>query len=43
MPQILPRTFPVNGQFSPEQKALYNIVLDAQIAAIEAVQIGKLL
>lgn len=35
------RTFPVNGQFSPEQKALYNIVLDAQIAAIEAVQIGN--
>ena len=35
------RTFPVNGQFSPEQKALYNIVLDAQIAAIDAVQIGN--
>lgn len=34
------RTFPVNGKFSPEQKALYNIVLDAQIAAINAVQIG---
>ncbi len=35
------RTFPVNGKFSPEQKALYNIVLDAQIAAINAVQIGN--
>ncbi len=35
------RTFPVNGQFSPEQKTLYNIVLDAQIAAIDAVQIGN--
>lgn len=35
------RTFPVNGKFSPEQKALYNIVLDAQIAAINAVQIGQ--
>ena len=35
------RTFPVNGKFSPEQKALYNIVLDAQIAAIHAVQIGN--
>lgn len=35
------RTFPVSGTFSPEQKALYNIVLDAQIAAINAVQIGN--
>src|SRR5690554_4165366 len=35
------RTFPVNGKFSPEQKALYNLVLDAQIAAINAVQIGN--
>lgn len=35
------RTFPVNGKFSPEQKALYNVVLDAQIAAINAVQIGS--
>ena len=35
------RTFPVNGKFSPEQKALYNIVLDAQLAAIDAVQIGN--
>ena len=34
------RTFPVNGKFSPEQKALYQIILDAQIAAIEAIQIG---
>lgn len=35
------RTFPVNGKFSLEQKALYNVVLDAQIAAINAVQIGN--
>ena len=35
------RTFPVNGKFSPEQKALYNIVLDAQMAAIDAVRIGN--
>lgn len=35
------RTFPVNGKFSPEQKALYQIILDAQIAAIEAIQIGN--
>ncbi|MEG0482389.1 MAG: Xaa-Pro aminopeptidase [Acinetobacter sp.] len=34
------RTFPVNGKFSPEQKALYQVVLNAQIAAIDAVQIG---
>ena len=35
------RTFPVNGKFSPEQKALYQVVLDAQIAAIDAVRIGN--
>lgn len=34
------RTFPVNGIFSDTQKALYNIVLEAQLAAIDAVQIG---
>ncbi|RKG39971.1 Xaa-Pro aminopeptidase [Acinetobacter rongchengensis] len=34
------RTFPVNGKFSPEQKALYQVVLDAQIAAIDAIQLG---
>lgn len=34
------RTFPVNGQFSPEQKALYQLVLDAQLAAIDAVKVG---
>ncbi|MFC6053566.1 Xaa-Pro aminopeptidase [Acinetobacter sp. Ac_877] len=35
------RTFPVNGKFNAEQKALYNIVLDSQIAAIDAVRIGN--
>ncbi|MEG2693571.1 MAG: Xaa-Pro aminopeptidase [Acinetobacter sp.] len=35
------RTFPVNGKFSPEQKALYEIVLKAQLAAIDAVRIGN--
>lgn len=35
------RTFPVNGRFSPEQKALYEIVLAAQKAAIAAVQPGR--
>ncbi len=35
------RTFPVNGKFSPEQKALYEIVLEAQYAAIEMVYPGS--
>lgn len=29
------RTFPVNGRFTPEQRAVYEIVLEAQGAAIE--------
>jgi len=32
------RTFPVNGTFSAEQKALYQLVLDAQEACIELVR-----
>ncbi len=32
------RTFPVNGKYSGEQKALYEIVLAAQLAAIEQVK-----
>lgn len=35
------RTFPVNGKFSPEQKALYEICLDAQLAAIAECKPGK--
>ena len=35
------RTFPVNGIFSAEQKALYQLVLDAQYAAIEQVKPGN--
>lgn len=35
------RTFPVNGVFSKEQAALYQLVLDAQYAAIEEVQPGN--
>lgn len=35
------RTFPVNGKFSTEQKALYNVVLAAQLAAIDATRIGN--
>ncbi len=29
------RTIPVSGKFSPEQRAVYDIVLEAQLAAIE--------
>ncbi len=35
------RTFPVNGKFTDAQKALYNIVLEAQLAAIEVSQVGN--
>ncbi|HEX6832774.1 MAG TPA: aminopeptidase P N-terminal domain-containing protein, partial [Rudaea sp.] len=35
------RTFPVNGKFSPEQRALYDIVLAAQRAAIDEVRPGR--
>ncbi|HTI97100.1 MAG TPA: Xaa-Pro aminopeptidase [Rudaea sp.] len=34
------RTFPVNGKFSPEQRALYDVVLAAQRAAIAEVRPG---
>ena len=34
------RTFPANGKFSVEQKAIYEIVLQAQSAAIAAVKPG---
>jgi Xaa-Pro aminopeptidase len=36
------RTFPVNGRFNPEQKAVYEIVLAAQQAAIDKVVPGNL-
>ena len=35
------RTFPVNGRFSPEQRALYDIVLEANYAAIARVKPGN--
>lgn len=35
------RTFPVNGKFSAEQKALYEVVLAAQAAAFEACEPGQ--
>lgn len=34
------RTFPANGRFTPEQKAIYEIVLAAQLAGIKAVRPG---
>ena len=35
------RTFPVGGKFTPEQKIIYELVLKAQLAAIEQVQPGN--
>lgn len=35
------RTFPVNGKFSEAQRLIYQIVLDAQYAAINAAQPGN--
>jgi Xaa-Pro aminopeptidase len=34
------RTFPVNGKFSPAQRRIYDLVLQAQLAAIHAVKPG---
>lgn len=35
------RTFPVGGKFTPEQRTIYEIVLQAQLAAIAQVQSGN--
>ena len=35
------RTFPVNGKFSKPQRAIYELVLDAQLAAIEEIYPGN--
>ncbi|MEX1668769.1 Xaa-Pro aminopeptidase [Zhongshania guokunii] len=35
------RTFPANGRFSPEQRALYEVVLDSQKAAIATIKAGN--
>jgi Xaa-Pro aminopeptidase len=35
------RTFPVNGRFSAEQRAVYDVVLAAQLAAIAVVRPGN--
>lgn len=37
------RTWPISGTFTPEQKALYNLVLKAEEAGIQAVQPGATL
>jgi Xaa-Pro aminopeptidase len=34
------RTFPVSGTFTPAQRAIYQLVLDAQLASIEATRAG---
>ena len=35
------RTFPVSGRFSPPQRAIYEVVLEAQAAAIDKVRAGN--
>jgi len=35
------RTYPVNGEFTPEQRAVYEVVLEANLAAIEKVKPGN--
>jgi Xaa-Pro aminopeptidase len=35
------RTFPANGRFSPAQRAVYEVVLEAQLAAIDKVRPGN--
>jgi Xaa-Pro aminopeptidase len=36
------RTIPVNGKFNAEQRAIYQLVLDAQLAAIEQMEPGNM-
>jgi len=35
------RTFPVGGRFTPAQRAVYEVVLEAQVAAIDKVRAGN--
>ncbi len=35
------RTMPVNGRFTPEQRAVYEVVLEAQLAAIDKARRGN--
>jgi Xaa-Pro aminopeptidase len=37
------RTFPANGKFTPEQKVLYDLVLEAQAAAVSRLKAGAYL
>jgi Xaa-Pro aminopeptidase len=37
------RTFPVNGTFTREQQAIYELVLEAQLASIEKTRVGATL
>jgi len=37
------RTFPVSGSFSAAQRAIYQLVLDAQLASIELTRVGNTL
>ncbi len=34
------RSFPVNGKFTDDQRAIYDLVLKSQLAAIDAVKVG---
>ncbi|MBI4854630.1 MAG: aminopeptidase P family protein [Acidobacteria bacterium] len=35
------RTYPANGSFSPRQREIYQLVLDAQTAAVKAFKLGE--
>src|SRR5450432_3923096 len=35
------RTFPISGTFTPAQRAIYQLVLDAQLASIELTRVGR--
>jgi Xaa-Pro aminopeptidase len=35
------RTFPIGGRFTPAQRAVYEVVLEAQLAAIDVVRAGN--